>query len=89
MCTVCARVTAAEVNESKATVTEECVIMIPASPWACVCGGSTYTLNFTAFLFSFCHADTLEISLFFALKLCKNYKRHFEENNAFMFSAST
>ena len=28
-------VTLAEVNESSATVTEECVIMIPASPWAC------------------------------------------------------
>lgn len=29
-------VTLAEVNESGVTVTEECVVMIPASPWACV-----------------------------------------------------
>lgn len=29
-------VTLAEVNESRVTVTEECVVMIPASPWACV-----------------------------------------------------
>lgn len=32
-------VTLAEVNESRVTVTEECVIMIPPSPWARV--GST------------------------------------------------
>lgn len=30
-------VTLAEVNESRVTVTEECVLMIPASPSACVC----------------------------------------------------
>lgn len=36
MCVYSTCVTLAEVNESGVTVTEECVIMIPASPWACV-----------------------------------------------------
>lgn len=37
------RVTLAEVNESTVTVTEECVLMIPAPPLACVRVGSTHT----------------------------------------------
>lgn len=36
-CVYSTSVTLAEVNKSGVTVTEECVIMIPASPWACVC----------------------------------------------------
>lgn len=36
LCAYSTCVTLAEVNESEVTVTEECVLMIPASPWACV-----------------------------------------------------
>lgn len=34
-------VTLAEVNKSRVTVTEECVLMIPATPSVCVRVGST------------------------------------------------
>ena len=36
VCVYSTSVTVAEVNKSGVTVTEESVIMIPASPWACV-----------------------------------------------------
>ena len=56
-------VTLAEVNERGVTVTEEFVIMIPASPWACVRVRGTQSLNFLCLCSKTC----------LSFQLCKRY----------------
>lgn len=81
ICVYSTCVTLAEVNERGVTVTEEFVIMIPASPWACVRVRGTQSLNFLCLCSKTC----------LSFQLCKRYAGETVggAGSTFMFLAST